>query len=115
LVIYRAGSEVLREPPPEPALVISDAPAAAPVKKARKPERGLLANKAGMGMIAISVMSLASVLGNNLLQRTQFWHYVGLVIICAGLLFVVVLAALMLFESQRFRTRRRQNQCVECG
>ena len=115
LIIQRDASETLREPPPEAPLIVSTEPAAAPRRKARKPERGLLGNKAGMSMIAISVMSLASYIGNNLLQRTYTLHMVGLVVLCGGVLVMGGIAAMMLYESRRFSTRRRKNQCIECG
>jgi hypothetical protein len=117
LIIYRDGSGVLREPPPEQPLIVTTGPEAAPVlvRSGRKPNRGLVANKTAMAAVALTTLSIAGGLGVNMMKSAGVWRGIGMVVVCAGMLLAVGAGAAMLYESYRFRTRRRLNQCVECG
>jgi hypothetical protein len=120
IIIQRDGSEALKLPPAvEPQLVPDPLPAARPIVKGRKPNRGLW-NSPATGKKALVQLwgvfvPLFVFIGLGLLRVGGAWTVLGLVLLGGSGAAIVTIGILIFWETRRFRIRRRRNLCVECG
>lgn len=121
VILGRDGSEELREPPPEPQLVTDTVEVPArPSVRGRRPKRGPLTDPAlGRGALvpaaAAALILGGFIAGGFLLQVGPFWGSLGMIVMGLDVAAMIVIGALIVRETLRFRGRIRANQCIECG